>query len=345
MMHAKLLIWLPMIQGTPTILQLNPWQQILAQSVTDPADLLEQLELPISLLPAARQAAELFGLKVPLPYLARIQKGNPADPLLRQVLPISDELLTIDGFTADPVGDNAAIQSPGLLHKYHGRALILTTGACGIHCRYCFRRHFNYVESNPAKNQWHDALEVIKADNSINEVILSGGDPLSLSDNKLSELVHKLEKIPHLKRLRFHTRLPVVLPERITAKFLTLIANTRFTTVMVLHINHAQEIDNSVKSICNAISKTRTQLLNQAVLLAGINNSVQSLCDLSEQLNDCGILPYYLHQLDRVAGAAHFEVKDEQAMQLHHELQTRLPGYLVPKLVREIAGEMSKSAL
>ncbi|MCK4742709.1 MAG: EF-P beta-lysylation protein EpmB [Sulfuriflexus sp.] len=334
-----------MIQGTPTILQLNPWQQSLAQAVTDPADLLKRLELPISLLPAARKAAELFSLQVPLPYLARIEKANPNDPLLRQVLPISDELLTVDGFTADPVGDHASIQSPGLLHKYHGRALILTTGACGIHCRYCFRRHFNYAESNPAKNQWHDALAVIKADHNINEVILSGGDPLSLSDNKLTELVQKLEKIPHLKRLRLHTRLPVVLPERITTKFLTLLENTRFTTIVVLHINHAQEIDNSVKSICNAITKTGTQLLNQAVLLAGINDTAQSLCDLSERLSDCSILPYYLHQLDRVAGAAHFEVSDEQAKSLHSKLQTRLPGYLVPKLVREIAGETGKSAL
>ena len=345
MMPAKSLIWVPMIQGTPTILQLNPWQQRLAQSVTDPADLLERLALPASLLPAARQAAELFGLKVPLPYLARIQKGCPDDPLLRQVLPIGEELVQSDGFTTDPVGDNAAMQSPGLLQKYHGRALILATAACGIHCRYCFRRHFDYAGANPAKHQWHAALDVLRSDNSINEVILSGGDPLSLSDNKLTELLTELEKIPHLTRLRFHTRLPVVLPERITPKFIELLNNTRLTTVIVLHINHAQEIDAEVKAICHQLSQTGSQLLNQAVLLAGVNNSVNILCDLSEQLSDCNILPYYLHQLDKVTGAAHFEVPDLQAKQLHTELQARLPGYLVPKLVREIAGETSKSTL
>jgi len=345
MMRAKSLIWLPMIQGTPTILQLNRWQQSLAQSVTDPADLLERLNLPISLLPAARQAAELFGLKVPLPYLARIQKANPEDPLLRQVLPLGDELLNVEGFTSDPVGDHNAMRSPGLLHKYHGRALILATGACGIHCRYCFRRHFNYADANPAKNQWQETIETLRSDNSINEAILSGGDPLSLSDQRLAGLIAELEQIPHLKRLRIHTRLPVVLPERITKQFLELLNNTRLTTVIVLHINHPQEIDNDVKSLCSQLSATNSQLLNQSVLLAGVNNSIETLCQLSERLSDCGVHPYYLHQLDKVAGAAHFSVCDSQAKQLHNGLQARLSGYLVPKLVREIAGEAGKSAL
>jgi len=345
MMHTRSLIWLSMIQGTPTVLQLNPWQQQLAQAITDPAELLKHLALPPSLLPAARQAADLFGLKVPLPYLARIQKGRPDDPLLRQILPIGDELLAVSGFTSDPVGDNDSMQTPGLLHKYHGRALILATAACGIHCRYCFRRHFNYAKANPARQHWRDALELLRADSSINEVILSGGDPLSLSDNKLAELLTELEKIPHLTRLRFHTRLPVVLPDRVTTEFLELLHNTRLTTIMVLHINHAQEIDKPVESICHTLSQTGSQLLNQSVLLAGVNDSVETLCHLSERLSDCGILPYYLHQLDRVAGAAHFEVTDIQAKQLHTELQARLSGYLVPKLVREIAGETGKSTL
>jgi len=334
-----------MIQGTTAILQLNPWQQQLALAITDPADLLKKCELPLSLLPAARQAAKLFGLKVPLPYLARIQKGNPDDPLLRQILPINEEMLPVDGFTSDPVGDYAAMQSPGLLHKYKGRALILATGACGIHCRYCFRRHFNYSEANPAKQQWRDTLTTLQADNSINEVILSGGDPLSLSDKRLAELILELEKISHIKRLRFHSRLPVVLPSRITSGFCEILSNTRFTTVMVLHINHAQEIDDSVKSACESLRQTGTQLLNQSVLLSGINDTTESLCDLSEKLSDCTIIPYYLHQLDRVAGAAHFEVSDTHARQLLTSMQAKLPGYLVPKLVREIAGENSKSAL
>lgn len=334
-----------MIQGTPPILQLNPWQQSLAESVTDPAILLQRLNLPKSLLPAARQASKLFGLKVPLPYLSRIQKANPNDPLLRQVLPLGDELLHIDGFSHDPVADHASMQTPGLLHKYHGRALILATGACGIHCRYCFRRHFNYSESNPAKRQWQEALNYLNTDHSIQEVILSGGDPLSLSDLRLAELLFELEKIPHINRLRIHTRLPVVLPERITAKFCKLLTDSRFHTVMVLHINHAQEIDKSVKDICQRILKTGTQLLNQSVLLSGVNDSAQTLISLSDKLIDCNIMPYYLHQLDRVDGAAHFEVSDTRAKQLLDELNTQLPGYLVPKLVREISGEASKSAL
>ena len=345
MMRAKSLIWLPMIQGTPTILQLNPWQQSLAQSVTDPADLLERLNLPLSLLPAARQATELFGLKVPLPYLARIKTANIADPLLRQVLPITDELLSVDGFTADPVGDHNAMRSPGLLHKYHGRALILATGACGIHCRYCFRRHFNYAEANPAKNQWQETLETLRSDNSINEAILSGGDPLSLSDKRLAGLITEIEQIPHIKRLRIHTRLPVVLPERVTDKLLAVLNSTRLTTIVVLHINHAQEIDSEVESICKQLAGTGSQLLNQSVLLAGVNNSIEILSHLSERLSDCGVHPYYLHQLDKVAGAAHFSVSDTQAKKLHNGLQARLSGYLVPKLVREIAGEAGKSAL
>jgi len=334
-----------MIQGTTAILQLNPWQQQLALAVTDPAELLKKCELPLSLLPAARQAAELFGLKVPLPYLARIQKGNLDDPLLRQVLPINEEMIAVKGFTSDPVGDHAAMQSPGLLHKYKGRALILATGACGIHCRYCFRRHFNYSDANPAKQQWFSTLEALQTDSSINEVILSGGDPLSMSDKRLTELIFELEKINHIKRLRFHSRLPVVLPARITNRFCEMLANSRFTTVMVLHINHAQEIDDSVKSICESLRQTDTQLLNQSVLLSGINDTTESLCDLSEKLSDCGVIPYYLHQLDRVTGAAHFEVSDAHAQQLLRSMQAQLPGYLVPKLVREITGENSKSAL
>ena len=334
-----------MIQGTPTILQPNPWQQALAQSITDPAVLLARLNLPKSLLPAARQSAELFGLKVPLAYLSRIQQGNIHDPLLRQVLPLEDELIHVDGFSSDPVGDHAAMQSPGLLHKYNGRALILATGACGIHCRYCFRRHFNYTQANPAKHQWQETLTSLQADASIHEVILSGGDPLSLSDKRLLELVAELEKIPHINRLRIHTRLPVTLPERITTDLCDTLSNTRLTSIVVLHINHAQEIDHDVKAICRQLQQTGSQLLNQSVLLAGVNDSSQALCELSEKLSDCGVMPYYLHQLDRVAGAAHFEVSDEQAKQLLNEVKRQLPGYLVPKLVREIAGEPSKSTL
>ena len=334
-----------MIQGTPPILQQNPWQAILAQSITDPAELLERLALPENLLPAAKQAAKLFGLKVPLPYLSRIKKNTLADPLLRQVLPLGDEMQQVAGYTADPVADLAAMQSPGLLQKYPGRALLLMTGACGIHCRYCFRRHFDYAEANPAKQHWQLALDHLKADERIEEIILSGGDPLSLSDQRLEKFLENIEKINHINTLRIHTRLPVVLPERITPGLCQLLQQTRLNTVMVLHINHAQEMDTNVEAICAQLQQTGTRLLNQSVLLASVNDSAKTLIQLSKKLHNSAILPYYLHQLDPVSGAAHFAVPDAQARDIITAMTAQLPGYLVPKLVREIAGETSKTAL
>lgn len=317
----------------------------MATAITDPAVLLQTLGLPETLLPAAERAAKSFGLKVTAPYLARIRHNDPADPLLRQVLPVFDELIEKEGFSADPVGDLMAMTSPGLLHKYHGRALLLVTAACAIHCRYCFRRAFPYTDANPARDDWQQALDNIEADPSIAEIILSGGDPLSLSDQRLAALSQKLDAIPHLQRLRIHTRLPVVAPSRVDDALCDWLGSTRLQTIVVLHINHPQEIDADLTEACKRLHDAGATLLNQAVLLAGVNDDATTLKHLSERLFGSRVLPYYLHQLDRVQGATHFEVPDEQAHQLLTALRESLPGYLVPRLVREQAGGASKQPL
>lgn len=322
--------------------QTSPWRKALSQAVRDPAELLELLALPRDLLPAARLAAAHFPLRVPLGYVARMEKGNPADPLLRQVLPLNEELFSTEGYSSDPVGDLNAMVVPGLLHKYAGRVLLLTTAACGIHCRYCFRRHFPYAESRTATADWQPALDYIAADPSIHEVILSGGDPLSLSDQRLARLVDALAAIPHLKRLRLHTRQVIVLPERVDPELLGWLATCRLQTVMVVHTNHANEINGPVAIALQRLAATNVSLLNQAVLLRGVNDEVSVLANLSECLFENRVLPYYLHQLDRVQGAQHFEVSDAHALKLEQQLRERLPGYLVPRLVREQAGESSK---
>lgn len=325
----------------------TPWRQALRTAVRDPAELCRLLELPASLLPAARRAAEAFGLFVPRGYLARMRKADPSDPLLRQVLPLDAELAEVPGFTADPVDDDAARLTPGLLQKYASRVLLITTGACAIHCRYCFRRHYPYSEAPRSAAQWAPALEAIAADPTIDEVILSGGDPLTLVDELLEPLVRRLEEIPHLRRLRVHTRLPIVIPERVCASLANWFSagGTRLTPVCVLHANHAAELDDSAAEACVRLRREGVQLLNQAVLLRGVNDTAEALDALSRRLVDLGVMPYYLHQLDRVAGAAHFEVPEAEGRRLVEALRARLPGYAVPRYVRETAGEASKSPL
>jgi EF-P beta-lysylation protein EpmB len=232
-----------------------------------------------------------------------------------------------------------------MLQKYQGRALLVTTGACAVHCRYCFRRHFPYADSNPLASQWQQTIEQIQHDQSINEVILSGGDPLSLSDDKLSRLVEDLSAIPHLKRLRIHTRLPVVLPERIDERLLAWLQRCPLKVVMVIHANHANEIDNEAEQALASLQKAGCQLLNQAVLLKGVNDSAAALVALSERLSEVDVMPYYLHLLDKVAGAQHFDVPEQEALELIAAIRTQLPGYLVPRLVREIQGEASKTVI
>lgn len=334
-----------MIPGTAELRQVPNWQSALAQVVTQPGELLQLVGLGEEWRERAEAAAKAFPLRVPRGFIARMRRGDPADPLLRQVLPLAEELQMVPGFGLDPVGDHAAQQAPGVLHKYIGRVLLTATGACAVHCRYCFRRHFPYEVANASADAWRVALHAIAADSSVTEVILSGGDPLTLSDRRLMEFVQQAAKIPHVLRLRVHSRLPVVLPARITAELCEILTSTRLRPVLVIHANHAQEIDASVQSACNLLTAHSIPLLNQSVLLRGVNDSVAALTDLSEALFTAGVLPYYLHQLDRVQGAAHFEVSDEIARQLHATLHARLPGYLVPRLVREIPGSAGKTPL
>ncbi len=329
------------------LLQPQPdgWQQILADAVRDPYELLEMLNLSRHMIDLSETAAAQFPLRVPRGYVARMRKGDENDPLLRQVLPIGTEMQEVQGFTTDPVGDHDAIIKQGLLQKYHGRVLIMTTAACAIHCRYCFRRHFPYHELTARPSLWQPLLNEIAQDANISEVILSGGDPLSLGDSALLQLMTALEQIPHLKRLRIHSRYPIVLPERINEPLLEWFKQTRLTSVMVIHSNHANEIDASVKTALHKLKSTGMTLLNQAVLLHGVNDDGDTLCHLSEALFETGVMPYYLHKLDKVEGAAHFDADEDLAKQLVTEMRKRLPGYLVPKLVQEVAGTPYKQPL
>jgi len=314
------------------------WKNALANAVRDPAELLALLGLPATLLPAARAAARAFPLRVPRGYLARMAKGDANDPLLRQVLPLGEEMETVTGFGTDPVGDRHAAAAPGVLHKYHGRVLLTTTGACAIHCRYCFRRHFPYTEENPGRNDWQGALDYLEAHPEVDELILSGGDPLMLDTPQLERLGERLRRLPQLKRLRLHSRLPVVLPQRVDDALLTWLQTLPWQTVMVIHANHANELDGEVGEALSRLRQAGVTLLNQSVLLRGVNDTLESLARLSERLFTLDVIPYYLHLLDRVAGAAHFEVAEAEATRLHRDLRSHLPGYLVPRLVREIEG-------
>lgn len=323
----------------------DDWKNALSSAVRDPAELLALLELPRELLPAAREAAADFPLRVPRSYLAQIEKGNVNDPLLRQILPLGEELLAVPGFGPDPVGDSEAAALPGLLHKYHGRVLLTLTGGCAIHCRYCFRRLFPYGEENPGRDGWQGVVDYLQAHPEVEELILSGGDPLLLDTPQLRRLGDKLRAIPHLKRLRIHSRLPLVLPERIDSELLAWLADLPWQRVVVTHANHPHELGTAQRAALSALKQTGLTLLNQSVLLRGVNDTADTLRQLSETLFAHGVLPYYLHQLDRVSGAAHFEVRDEQARALHQTLRNSLPGYLVPRLVREVGGDTSKQPL
>ncbi|MFO1433575.1 MAG: EF-P beta-lysylation protein EpmB [Candidatus Competibacteraceae bacterium] len=329
-----------MIPGTTVQRQPSAWQMVLADAITEPAELLRLLDLDPALLPAARAAAALFPLRVPRGFVARMRKGDPADPLLRQVLPLGAELVATPGFSADPLGESQALKAPGVLHKYRGRALLLATGACGIHCRYCFRRELDYAAAGAG--HWRQGLDYLAHDASLSEVILSGGDPLILSNRRLADLLTALAAIPHLRRLRIHSRQPIVLPERIDSGLLRLLGESRFPIVLVLHANHPQEIDAAVAGALHKLIGKAT-LLNQAVLLKGVNDSAAVLAALSELMFSLGVLPYYLHLLDPVRRAAHFQVETAQAVALVHTLGTRLPGYLVPRLVCEEPGKPGKT--
>ncbi len=320
------------------------WQHALREAVTRPADLLALLDLDPGLPELDFERLKVFPLRVPRGFVRRMRRGDPRDPLFLQVWPSATEGLKVPGFGLDAVGD-LAVEQDGVLHKYQGRVLLIATGACAVHCRYCFRRHFPYGDALAARDRWRPALARIAEDPSISEVILSGGDPLSLSDERLAELFDGLARIPHVRRLRIHSRQPIVLPERVDAGLLRLLADAPFDKALVLHANHANELDETVATACRELRAAGLLLLNQSVLLCDVNDSTDALMDLHERLFTLGVLPYYLHLLDRVDGTAHFEVSEERARGLMRALTKLSPGYLVPRLAREVPGDPSKQWL
>jgi len=322
----------------------TPWQKELAQVVTNPEILLKMLEIDPLQYRQHFKARELFPVRVPLPFIEKMQKGDFNDPLLKQVMPLSDEFIEREGYLLDPLQEHDTV-AEGLLHKYKHRVLMMVKTGCAINCRYCFRRHFPYADNSPNKLRWQEALNYIRNNSEINEVIFSGGDPLMANDDFLAWLIGAIEEIAHVKRLRIHTRLPVVIPQRITATFVDVLNKSRLKATMVLHINHPNEIDDQLVCAIEPLLQARIPLFNQSVLLKGVNDNVDVLAALSEKLFDCGIQPYYLHLFDPVQGVSHFDIEEHQAKQLYLQLLAKLPGFLVPKMVREIAGEANKTMI
>jgi L-lysine 2,3-aminomutase len=333
------------VPSPPLALARRRWQEALRLAVRDSTQLCQLLDLPAKYDEPARQASRLFPLCVPHEFIRRMRPGDPHDPLLRQVLPLADEFDAVSGYRADPVDDSAATRRPGLLQKYPGRVLMVTTPTCAIHCRYCFRRHFDYQATPRTMDDWQPALDQIAADATIQEVVLSGGDPLSLPDARVAQLIDRLESVPHLRRLRLHTRLPIVIPQRVTDPLMTCLRQTRLTLVMVIHANHPAELDADVAQAVAQIVAAGIPVLNQSVLLRGVNDAADVLIALSVRLLELRVMPYYLHQLDQVAGAAHFWVAPERGCELVAAMRAQLPGYGVPRYVQEEPGRSSKTLL
>jgi len=332
-------------QLTETHILTQNWQQQLAEAFNNIEDLCHYLQLSPHDLPISLAAHEKFPIRVPHSFAASMEKGNPHDPLLIQVLPVQDETRVYPGFSNDPVGDLPAAAQTGVLHKYQGRVLFINTGSCAINCRYCFRRNFPYADLQLSKQKEEAAIQYIQADAGISEVILSGGDPLLLNDARLARLIQQLNRISHLKRIRIHSRLPIVLPARITEDLVNTLSESTAQIVMVVHCNHANEINDRVIAACRLLKDHGMTLFNQSVLLKGVNDNAEQLCALSERLFRYGIIPYYLHSLDKASGTGHFEVAESEAVRLINQVQQAMPGYLVPKLVKEPAGAASKQYL
>ncbi len=327
----------------------NHWKQILNESITDISALADYIGIDTEKLSTYLNfdplAAKNYALLAPKTYTNRIIKGDLQDPLLAQILPTSEELITKEGFNEDPVGDNGALKSDWLLQKYHGRALILTTKNCSINCRFCFRKNLLSNTSAPNLNDFYKILEKIKSDTDIEEIILSGGEPLLLDDNQLENIVNKIEHIDHIKRIRFHTRMAITIPQRLSSKFAQILKQTSKQIILIIHCNHPNEIDSNFADHIQSLDSPNITLLNQSVLLKGINDQADILSELNKKLFTTGILPYYLHLLDKVRGAHHFQVSDTEAKKIWKQLQGMLPGYLVPRLVREIAGKPAKTVI
>lgn len=322
------------------------WQGQLRDAITSRADLLAELGLAEADLRHDAGAARDFPLKVPRSFVRRMRPGDPGDPLLLQVLSSPREMEAAPGYVPNPLGESGdALPRRGIIHKYHGRVLLVVSGGCAVHCRYCFRRHFPYDENRNNREQWREALAYLREDSSIEEVILSGGDPLVVGDDYLRELVDDIARVPHVTRLRIHSRLPIVIPERVTRDLLDAVSHRDLQTVLVVHCNHANEIDEAVAAAMRAARERGVTVFNQAVLLRGVNDSLDAQLALHKALFAAGILPYYLHLLDKVQGAAHFDVPERRARILMNELAARLPGYMLPRLAREVAGEGAKRVL
>lgn len=342
-----------MIQRTPTRIEARPadndsasWQQLLSGAITSPTVLLERLDLdPRLWLQGAEQGHRLFPVRVPEPYLSRITRGNPHDPLLRQVLPLSEEGVVADGYVPDPLQEVGTSETTGLIRKYQSRALLMVTGQCAINCRYCFRRHFPYADHRLSPLDRDRVIDALQQDTRINEVIFSGGDPLVANDRLLATWTEAIGQIPHIRRLRIHTRLPVVIPQRVCESLLAWLSETRLQTVIVLHINHPAELDLATRWALEKLRAAGATLLNQSVILRGVNDNADVLTELSEALFEAGVMPYYLHAFDPVAGAHHFDVSDDDARALVRAMLASLPGFLVPRLVREIPGKAGKTPI
>ena len=320
------------------------WQHALSMAVRRLPELLKILELNPDSIKAFDPNTNEFPLLVPHSFIARMRKGDPKDPLFLQILPQIKEKSYVPGFNRNPLLETD-FSKHGVVQKYAGRALLITTEACPIHCRYCFRRHFPYSNQLASKQNWSKAITALKVKDDITEVILSGGDPLSLSNRRLAKLISHIESLVTVTTLRIHTRFPIILPERIDTELLELLSRTSLKTVLVVHSNHANEINEAVSSSMQKLASSGTHLLNQSVVLKGVNDNVRQLEELSRSLFRCGVLPYYLNLLDPVEGSAHFNVDAKHAEQLIAELRHRLPGYLVPRLVREVPGELSKKII
>ena len=326
-----------------TIEHFSSWQDELANTISSPEQLLSLLGLDNSLLPDALRASQTFSLRVPHSFVRRMERGNPDDPLLRQVLPLGKECLEVDGYSFDPLAEQSQKPCDGVIHKYKGRLLLVVSSACAVNCRFCFRRHFPYQDNQLSNESWQDAVNYIAADNTIHEVILSGGDPLAANDRRLAKIAAALNDIKHVQTLRIHTRLPIMIPERITEDMLGWFAGQRLKPVMVIHCNHPNEIDDDVRSSLKKLQQAGVTLLNQTVILKSVNDDANTLVELSNTLFQAGVLPYYLHLLDKVQGAAHFDVSESTAIQLIEEMKAKCSGYLIPRLVREVPGEPGKT--
>ncbi|MEM7027596.1 MAG: EF-P beta-lysylation protein EpmB [Pseudomonadota bacterium] len=333
------------MQKTYTRMQPQSWQNQLASAIKNPRELLNHVGLDANSLGYTQTGIKQFPVRVPLAFASRMQQKNPDDPLLRQVFPYLDEDRVDPAYTFDPLEEKQSLVGPGLLHKYHDRVLMISTSACAIHCRYCFRRHFPYEENRQSKLEWQQRYDYIKSNSDINEVILSGGDPLSLADHKLTDYLHTICQIKHVKRIRIHTRFPIVIPDRITQSLFKTLKRTNKEIIFVLHINHANEIDENVSNSIALMNKLGIMVLNQSVLLKGVNDTTDCLIALSEKLIENRVTPYYLHMLDPVAGTTHFNVSEDEAINLIKTMQNKVSGYLIPKLVRENSDEKSKTAI